>query len=67
MLCPKFLQEVPEGPINEMGPSVTYDHFWSPEAWEDDHMKHLAGMLGIGNQIKHLQGLCIAVMSNGSC
>ena len=49
MLCLKLLQEFLEGAINEMGPSVTYHHSWSPEMWEDDLMKHLAGMLGIGS------------------
>ena len=49
MLYSKLYQEVSEGLINEMRPSVTYDHPWSPEAWEDDLMKHLTGMLGIGS------------------
>ena len=49
MLYPKLFQEVPEGLINEMRPSVTYDHPWSPEAREDDLMKHITGMLGIGS------------------
>ena len=49
VLCPKLLQEFSEGTINEMGPSITYRHSWSPEMWEDDLMKHLAGMVGIGS------------------
>ena len=49
VLYAKPLQEVSESRIDEMRPSVTYDHPWSPDAWEDDLMKHLMGMLGIGS------------------
>ena len=51
MLCfaKSSFRKFRKGLINEMRPSVTYDHPWSPEAWEDDLMKHLMGMLGIGS------------------
>ena len=37
---PKFLEEVPEGNINEMRPSITYYHPWCAKPWEDNLMEH---------------------------
>ena len=47
VLYPKLFQEVSEGLINEMRPSVTYDHPWCSKAWENDLMEHFSGMLGV--------------------
>ena len=45
MFCAKFPQKVSEHLINEMTPSVIYDHSWCFEAREDDLMEHPTGML----------------------
>jgi hypothetical protein len=49
ILCPKLPQKVLEGLINEMRPSVTYDHSGRSEMREYDLVDHLSGMLGINS------------------
>ena len=47
MCGPKFLEEVPEGGINEMRPSITYFHPRCAKPWKDNLMEHFAGVLSI--------------------
>ena len=47
VLCTKPLQEVSESLIDEMRPSITYDHSWYSEAWKNDLVEHFSGMLGV--------------------
>ena len=44
---PKFLDEILEGSIDKMRPSITYYHPWYAKPWEHNFMEHLEGMLGI--------------------
>ena len=53
MCGPKFLEEVPEGGINEMRPSITYYHPRCAKPWKDNLMKYLADMLSICCPARH--------------
>jgi len=53
VLCTKLFQEVSEGLINEVRPSVTYHHPWCPKARKYDLMEHPSSMLGVGSTAWH--------------
>jgi hypothetical protein len=47
VLGAKLLEKASEGLINEMRPSVAYNHSLCSKTREDNLMEHLAGMLGM--------------------